>query len=309
MRVLIMGSGGVGGYYGGLLANHGTDVTFVARGAHLAALQSKGLELRTQGEVLSIAPVTAVEDPRTAGPFDLILFTVKTYDTASAIDLIRPVVGPSTIVLTLQNGIDAIDLLGTGLGAAHVLGGVTFVACAIVEPGVLAENGFSRRIALGEPSGGVTPRVQAIVELGKAAGWDVSALPSARQAVWEKFVLLAPHASVSALCQQPIGEIRQTAEAMQLYRDLIAEVVAVGNAEGVTFPAEIADTIVNNFMGAPPGQVSSLQRDYAAERRVELEYLTGAVIRRAHARGIAIPRFDALYAVLKVRARAFGGLV
>lgn len=308
MRILVMGTGGVGGYYGAMLANAGHDVAFVARGAQLAAMQANGLELRTQGQTISIKPATAVGDPRDAGPVDLALFTVKTYDTESAALALKPALGPDSVVLTLQNGIDSVDILSRVLGAERVLAGVTLIAAAVVEPGVVQENGFSRKITFGEPNGGASERVERIHRVLADAGLDVEASDNARQVVWDKFVLLAPHASISALTQVPIGVTRETPEAMQLYRTMIAEVKAVGEASGLSFAPDIADRIVGNFMTAPPGQTSSLQRDYAAQRRVELEYITGTVVRRAKELSVPVPSFDALYAILKVRARQFGGI-
>ena len=309
MRVLVMGTGGVGGYYGAMLANAGHDVVFVARGRGLEAIQQNGLELRTQGQTIAIKPAKAVGDPVEAGgDVDLALFTVKTYDTESAARALNPAVGPNTAVLTLQNGIDSVDILSRVLGAEHVLAGVTLIAAAVVEPGVVQENGFSRKITFGEPNGPASERVRRFAAAMTEAGLDVDASDDARQAIWDKFVLLAPHASVSALCQTPIGVTRETPEAMELYRTLIAEVKAVGVRSGLTFAPDIADRIVGNFMTAPPGQTSSMQRDYAAERRVELEYVTGTVVRRARELGVPVPSFEALYAILKVRARQFGGI-
>lgn len=310
MRVLVMGTGGVGGYYGTILANAGHDVVFVARGRQLEAMQQKGLELRTQGQTIVVRPAIVVGDPRDAAsrPIDLVLFTVKTFDTESAAQALRPALGPETAVLTLQNGIDSVDILSRVLGRGHVLAGVTLIASAVVEPGVVQENGFSRKVTFGEPEGGPSPRVERIRDAMVAAGLDVEASGHARQAIWDKFVLLAPHASISALTQTPIGVTRETPEAMQLYRTMIAEVKAVGEASGLSFAPDIADRIVGNFMTAPPGQTSSMQRDYAAQRRVELEYVTGTVVRRASELGVPVPSFDALYAVLKVRARQFSGI-
>ncbi len=308
MRILVMGTGGVGGYYGGVLASAGHDVTFVARGAQLEALQARGLEVRTQGRTIRVQPTRAVGVPTDAGDVELALFTVKTYDTETAARALAPAVGPRTNVLTLQNGIDSVDILSRIIGAERILAGVTLVASGVVEPGVIQENGFSRKIVFGEPSGGTSERVQSLERTLREAGLDAEASTNARQAIWDKFVLLAPHASISALTQTPIGVTRETPEAMELYRAMIAEVKAVGEASGMSFAPDVADTIVGNFMTAPPGQTSSMQRDYAAQRRVELEYITGTVVRRARQLGVPTPAFDALYAILKVRARTFGGI-
>jgi 2-dehydropantoate 2-reductase len=303
-----MGTGGVGGYYGGMLAHAGNEVTFVARGAHLVAIQERGLEVHTQGQTISIAPARAVESPADAGEVDLALFTVKTYDTETAAQALKPAVGPNTSVLTLQNGIDSVDLLSAALGADRVLAGVTFVASGVAEPGVIQENGFSRKIVVSEPNGGTSARVEEIARVFKAAELDVEVRTDGRQAIWEKFALLAPHATVTASVLLPIGQIFSVPEAVELYRSLIREFVQVATATGVTLPPDTEEKIITNFKGAPPGQTSSLQRDFAAQRRVELEYITGTVVRRARALGLATPHFNALYAALKVRALAFGGI-
>jgi 2-dehydropantoate 2-reductase len=313
MRILVMGTGGVGGYYGAMLARAGHDVTFVARGAHLAAIRERGLEVRTQGEVIRIQPAKAVERPVDAagkdGDCDLALFTVKTYDTRTAAAALKPALGPETAVLTLQNGVDSLGVLAELLGPERVLAGVTFIAAAIAEPGVILENGFSRAVTLGEPSGGeITARVQTIVGAFQAAGLDVQATADARQTLWDKFVVVAPHATVSALCQTPIGVTRQTPEAMALYRSMIQEALDVARAAGCTFAPDRAEQIVALFQTAPEGQTSSMQRDFAAQRRVELEALTGSVVHLGRQYGVPTPRFETLYAVLKVRAGTFGGL-
>jgi 2-dehydropantoate 2-reductase len=313
MRVLVMGAGGVGGYYGGMLAHAGHEVTFVARGAHLEALRERGLEVRTQGRTVNIRPASAVARPADAAgrgdAFDLALFTVKAYDTEPAAEALAPALGPQTAVLTLQNGVDSPDVLAALLGAERVLAGVTFIAAAVAEPGIVQENGFSRAVTLGEPGGGgVTPRVRAVVDAFQEAGVEAQPTADARQTLWDKFVVVAPHATISALCQTPVGVTRQTAEAMALYRSMIQEALDVASAAGCTFAPDRADEIVALFRGAPEGQTSSLQRDFGARRRVELEALTGTVVRLGERYGVPTPRFEALYAVLKVRARTFGGL-
>lgn len=311
MRILVMGTGGVGGYFGALLARAGNDVTFVARGAQLAAIRERGIELQAQQEQFRVHPVRAVQNPIDAsgGGFDLALFTVKTYDTQSAARALLPALGPQTAVLTLQNGVEAPDVLGKIVGTERVLAGITFLSAAVVEPGVIRESGFSRQVVFGEPAGGeITARVAAIERVFREAGVDVTTTTSARQTLWDKFVVVAPHATISALTQTPIGVTRQTPEAMALYHRMIQEAIAVGEANGMTFKAGLVDQIVANFMGAPEGQMSSLQRDYGAQRRVELEALTGGVVRQGRQLGVEIPCFEALYAVLKVRAGTFGGL-
>jgi 2-dehydropantoate 2-reductase len=309
MRVLVMGSGGVGGYYGGVLARHGHDVTFVARGPHLAALREGGLELRRAVAVARLHPVVAVASPSEApGPFELVLFTVKTYDTEGAAVALRPAVGPDTAVLTLQNGVESVERLGRLLGAERVLAGTTILRSRLVAPGVVEESGSACRATLGELSGEVTPRVRAVAAALREVGVDATVTTDVRLALWEKFAPLAAHASITSACQLPVGPIRDTAEGPALYRTMLTESFAVGRAAGVAFAPDFQDRILAQLLSMPPGAETSMQWDFARQGRVELEQITGTVVRLGRTHGVPTPQFDALYAVLKARARAFGGL-
>jgi 2-dehydropantoate 2-reductase len=304
-----MGAGAVGGYYGAALAGRGHAVTFVARGRHLRAMQEGGLTIRSRGQETVLRPVHAVADPAEAGGgFDLVLFTVKGYDTEPAARALRPAVGPDTAVLTLQNGVDSGDRLGAVLGADRVLVGTTVVAATVAEPGVIDQPSPMRRIDLGEPSGEATPRVQAIAAALRDSGVDVRETTDVRRAVWEKFVRLAPGATLTSACQATIGEVRGTPEGAALYRALIAETVAVARASGAALPPDAAEAAMDQIQSLPAGMKTSMQLDYERRRRVELEDLTGAVVRLGRRLGIPTPVYDTLYAVLRVRAMAFGGL-
>jgi 2-dehydropantoate 2-reductase len=308
MRVLVMGTGGVGGLCGALLAQQGHEVTFVARGPHLAALRERGLELRSGGQVAHLRPVRAVAVPAEAeGPAELVLFTVKTYDTDGALEVLAPVIQPDTAVLTLQNGVESGDRLSARLGAEHVLVGTTLVFSAIVEPGVI-EAGPLRRITLGEPSGAVTPRVEAIAAALRTAGFEVNVTTDPRRAVWEKFVPLAAHATITSACQLAVGPVREAPEGAAMYQALIDETVAVGRASGVELAEDAAEAAMALMMSIPANARNSMERDYSLQRRVELEQLTGTVVRRGHELGVPTPVYDTLYAILRIRALAFGGL-
>lgn len=305
MRVLVMGAGGVGGYYGGVLTRHGHDVTLVARGAHLAALRERGLELRPFDGEPAVLPVKAVGSPDEADAgFDLVLFTVKGYDTETAAPLLRPVVGERTAVLTMQNGVDHVDYLSATFGAERVLAGTTMVAATIAEPGVIVQSTPFTTVVLGELSGEVTPRVEAIAAALRDAGVEVTVSRDARVAVWNKFAMLAPHASLTSACATPVGPIRATPEGAALYRALIAETVAVGRASGVPL-ADAGERAWAFIQSLPEGAKSSMQRDFERQGRTELEQLTGAVVRRGRDLGVPTPHFDVLYAVLKARAHSF----
>ena len=310
MRVLVMGSGGMGGYFGGVLAQGGHEVVFVARGAHLAAMRERGLEVRSGGESTVLRPVSAVTTPAEAGSndFDLVLFTVKTYDTESAAQALRPAVGPNTAVLTLQNGVESVDQLSRILGAEHVLPGSARIETTILEPGVIDQRSPFRRIELGELSGEITPRLEAIAEALRSAGVEVTVRPDPLVAIWEKFVLLAPHAGATSACQATSGPIRETTEGAALLQSLIGETAAVGRACGVPLPPDQEERTWTFMQGLPHAFGTSMQRDYERQNRVELEQLTGTVVRRGREHGVPTPTSDAVYAILKVRALSFGGL-
>ena len=309
MRVLVMGAGAVGGYYGAALAGRGHAVTFVARGAHLQAMRERGLAIRTGGRVTVLHPVDAVAAPSDAdGEVELALFTVKGYDTDAAAAALRPALGARTAVLTLQNGVDSGERLSAVLGADRVLVGTTLIATTIAEPGVIEQANPIRRIELGEPSGAITTRVELIATALRDAGVDVSVTTDVRRAVWEKFVRLAPGATLATVCRATIGEVRSTPEGAALYRALIAETVAVGRAAGAALPPDAVETAVRLIQALPADMRTSMQRDFERRRRVELEELTGAVVRLGRRLGVPTPVYDVLYAVLKVRAQAFDGL-
>lgn len=309
MRVLVMGSGAIGGYYGGLLCQHGHDVVFVARGEHLAALRERGLELRQAGSATRLSPVTAVATPAEAGAgFDLVLFTVKTYDTAAAIEGLRPAVGPATAVLTLQNGVESSDLLGAAFGAERVLAGTTRISTTLAEPGVILQQNPLTALVIGELTGVVTPRVEMLAAAFREAGVEVTVSRDILVEVWNKFLMLAPHASITSACDAPVGPIRETPEGRALYRTMIAEAVAVGRALGIALAADTEQRILDFIDALPPGGKTSMQIGFERRQRVELEQLTGTIVRRGRALGVPTPAFDTLYAVLTVRALMFGGV-
>jgi 2-dehydropantoate 2-reductase len=295
VKVLVMGAGAVGGFYGAALAGRGHDVTFVARGAHLAALRERGLTIRREGGATNLRTVHAVADPGEAGgDIELVLFTVKGYDTELAARALGPVVGPRTTVLTLQNGVESGDRLGAVLGADPILIGTTLIATTVAAPGIIDQANPLWRIELGEPSGAITPRVEGVAAALRDAGVEVRVTADVRRAVWDKFIRLAPGATLTSACQATIGEVRSTPEGAALYRALIAETVAVGRAAGAALPPDAVETAVRAIQALPADMRTSMQLDYERRRRVEL--------------GVATPSYDPIYAVLRVRAAAFGGL-
>jgi 2-dehydropantoate 2-reductase len=307
MRVLVLGAGGVGGHYGGMLACAGHDVTFVARGAHLAAMQAHGLELRTGKAQQHLQPVHAIAAPIEKSEPDLVLFTVKTYDTAAAIEALGPALGSRSAVLTFQNGVESTQLLADAFGAARVLVGATVMTSVVVAPGKI-ETAPIRRLVLAELAGPPTQRLERIAAAFGETGVEVSLVADAQQAIWEKFVLLVALSTVTTACDLPIGPIRESQEGANLLREVMHEVCNVGHALGVRLGDDVIEASMHKILAAPGTAKSSMQLDYEGKRRVELEQLAGAAVRLGHELGVPTPKLDALYPVLKLRAESFGGL-
>ncbi|MFN8524912.1 MAG: 2-dehydropantoate 2-reductase [Chloroflexota bacterium] len=310
MRILVMGAGGIGGYYGARLALSGNEVVFVARGAHLERIQSRGLEVRERDQPDRVAQVQAVRYPGDAGAtFDLILMTVKAYDLEEAARAVAPVVGPETCVVPLQNGVDSVDVLNGILDPTRVLAGTTALSSKVAEPGVIERLSRTSAAAVGEPSGPRTPRIERVVAAFTEAGLpDVIATDDAARAIWEKFMFLAPIATVNSATGLPTGHILSLPEGRDLVLGMQDEIRAVGLASGVNLPEESAEKVRGMFLGLPEWHTVSMQRDFEAGKRVELETLTGTVVRRGRAVGVATPRFDSFYPVLLARALQYGGI-
>ncbi|MHB1131788.1 MAG: ketopantoate reductase family protein [Chloroflexota bacterium] len=309
LRVMVMGSGALGGFVGAALARHGCDVTFVARGQQLVALRERGLEIRRDEQVEVLRPLRAVASPTEApAPVDLVLFMVKNYDLEPAARAVLPVLGPETAVLAFQNGVDAPEQLAAIVGRERVMAGTTTLNVRIETPGVLFQTGPQPHATLGELSGEITARLRRVGQALDDAGFAVRLTADPLLAVWQKFTLFAPHATMTASCQLAIGEIRAVPEGLAMYHQLIEETVAVGRASGIPLPADQVEQIYEFVLTVGPKIRSSMANDFAAGRRVELEYVTGAMVRRGRALGVPTPGFSALYSVLKVRALASGSL-
>lgn len=309
MRVLVMGSGAIGGFYGALLHEAGHEVAFVARGAHLAALRERGLELRAATGARVIAPINALARPaELESPVDLVLFAVKTFDTEPAIADLAPVVRGETALLTFQNGVDGPELLATAFGADRVLAGVTRVSTTLAEPGILLQRNDLTAIVIGELAGGVSTRVEAIAGAFRGAGVEVAISDNVLVEVWNKFIMLAPQATLTTACDLPAGPIRETAAGRELYIALIAEAVAVARASGIPLAPDAERAVMDFIDALPYDGTTSLRVGFERRQRVELEQLTGAIVRRARTLGVPVPTFETLYRVLTVRALSFQGL-
>lgn len=298
MKIAVMGSGGIGGYYGGLLAQVGHDVTLIARGAQLAALSEHGLQIKSVHGDFTIAPVQATGTPAEIGIVDLVLVCVKTPDTDLAAQAIRPIVGPATIVMSLQNGIDAAERLGAVVGAEHIVVGVTWISSAVESPGVIRQFSQIRRIVLGELDGRITARAQALVQAFDGTGVMVEVTDAILKVMWTKFVFIAAISGVGSLTRLEIGDYRAVPETRALLVDLMREVEAVAHAGGVTLDDNVVDQALALVDGFAADTRSSMQRDVEAGRRSELESMIGVVGRKGRELGIVTPVADMVYAAL-----------
>jgi 2-dehydropantoate 2-reductase len=305
MKIAILGSGAVGGYYGARLALTGHDVTFIARGAHLAAIRARGLEVKSAALGDFIARAPAEEDTAKVGPVDLVLYAVKTYDNPTALPLLTPLLGESTAVLTVQNGVDSAGEVAAVAGEARTLGGTTYIATALEAPGLIVQTGTHRRIVFGEAFGDLprlTDRVRAIHEAFAAA--DIQSYPEGdgRVPIWEKFVFLASLAGFTGAARLSIGPVWGDPVTKAQFMAGCREIEAVARAEGVPVAADVVDRIVPYIDAIPGSMRSSLLIDLQAGKRIEVEALQGTVVRRGAALGVPTPIMSTLYSVLKLHA-------
>jgi 2-dehydropantoate 2-reductase len=296
MKILVMGSGGVGGYFGARLSLGGEDVTFVARGKHLHALQTKGLTLRGPGEDLHVA-ARAMEVPAEAGLVDLVLFTVKSYDTESVANQIKPCLGSNTVVLTLQNGVGNAEKIGEIVGIERVMAGAGYIVAGIESPGVI-KHATAGRIAFGELDGSDTARGRAIAAACQKSGFRGDFSLNIRKLLWEKFALICGQ-GMTASVRLAIGQIRICPESRQMLRMAYEEVTALAAASGIALDDGVVDWLMKVTDALPPESRTSLAHDLSLGKRLEVEGLQGTVVRLGKRYGVPTPMNFAIYAHLK----------
>lgn len=299
MKIAVIGSGGVGGYFGGRLAAGGQDVSFVARGAHFEAMKKSGLKILSALGDLHLPKVSVTSDTSTIGPVDLVMIAVKLWGTDEAANAAKPLLGKDTAVVSFQNGVVAIETLLPILGKAHVLGGVSNIAALIEEPGVIRHNGNMANLFFAELDGKPSPRVQAFHDACKKAGINAEPVPDIDKAIWEKFVRLVTLSATTSLLRLPVGPIRSDPETRALMQQVMDEVVAVGRAKGIKLDADIVATQMRIIDGYPPAMVASMCGDLRRGNRLELPWLSGHVARLGKELGIATPANQFVYAALK----------
>ena len=299
MRIAVIGAGGVGGAFGAALAKGGSDVTFLARGAHLAAMRERGLKVLGPRGDIHLQPTQATDDPASIGAVDVVLFCVKLWDVESAGAAIRPLVGKTTAVIPLQNGIDASERLIPILGKDAVMGGVAQISATIAEPGVIRQTGTFMRLVFGELDGRPSARGAAFHAACQAAGFDSVNSNEIVTALWEKFVLLATNSSVASLTRLPFGKLREDPEVFALFEKGVAEVAAVGRARGVKLAPDLEEKMLKAMRGFPPEMMPSMTVDLLRGNRLELPWLGGKVVALGRELNVPTPSYDVMYAALK----------
>lgn len=289
MKIAIMGSGGVGGYYGALLAKSGNDVTFIARGAHLDAIRKNGLRVKSDAGEFTIQPAQATDDPSEIGIVDAVLFSTKLYDTVSAANLIKPIIGPDTFVVTVQNGVSSPDMLSDVLGREHILGGSTYIISHLHEPGIIEHMGSFKAIQFGELDGKITERAKAFEKVCADAEIDVTLSEHIDVRMWEKFIPLAVMSGLASLSRSPMGVIQSDPALAEIAREAVAEVVAVGRAKGIALAEDAETRTVKGALSAPPETRPSMLVDLERGKPLELPWLSGTVVKLGAELGVPTP--------------------
>jgi 2-dehydropantoate 2-reductase len=301
MRVAVMAAGGLGSYYGALLAHLGHEVTFIARGAHLQALRANGLIVKSVHGDMTIRPARATDNPAEVGPVDWVLFSVKTYDTLASAQAMRPLIGPNTAVITVQNGVEAHEQIGQVIGMDHVLVAPTQIVSNITAPGVIEQKSPFRNTTVGEVvQPGVTPRVeQFVAELNKA-GVTATAAPDGLKPLWHKFIFISSTAGLASLARSAPYELFQLPEARCALREAMEEVYAVGKALNVQMDPDIVERQYQFTVKLGAGQKPSMLLDVEQGKRLEIDALSGAIVRLGSAKQISTPVHQTIYVGLKM---------
>lgn len=299
MKIAVFGTGGVGGYFGGRLAQKGEDVTFIARGAHLEAIRTHGLRVESIDGDFTVCPAKATNDIQTIGKADLIILATKAWQLDEAIEQMKPMIGIDTIILPLLNGMEHMDKLLSAFGASHVLGGLCRISAFIGEPGVIRHVGIKPQIAFGEWDNSKSERVAKIHAIFNSIGGIIAEIPANIQtAMWEKFIFISGTSGVGAYTRQPIGEIRANPETRAMLQNAFEETAAVARARGVAIADDFVQATMQRIDGIAPHVIPSMQKDMMEGKPSELNEQTGAVIRMGKAVGVPTPTHEKLLAAL-----------
>ena len=307
MRIAIFGAGGVGAYFGARLAQGGAELAVIARGEHLAAIRANGLRVESVHGDMHVRPSVASDDPADVGRVDVVLLGVKTWQVPDVAPALAPLLGPETIVVPLQNGVETVEQLSRVIGAEHVVGGLCSGFCFIVGPGHVRHIGGVTFIKFGELDGRRSARVEALREAFAAVRVDAEVPDDIRVALWEKLLLVVPFGGVGAVTRAPIGVLVTEPATRDLLTRGMREIEAVARGFGVVLPIGVVERTLAVLDAVTPSGTSSLQRDIAAGKRSELDAWTGAVVRLGRRAGVPTPLHDVLYAALLPQERRARG--
>ncbi|MBN8936913.1 MAG: 2-dehydropantoate 2-reductase [Rhizobiales bacterium] len=300
MRIAAMAAGAVGAYFGGRMAQAGHDVALIARRANLEALRKNGLTIESVHGDVHLKNVNATSDPKDVGPVDIVLFAVKLWDTEAAAELAKPLVGPDTRVITLQNGVDSYERVSGILGKDQTVGGTAYIASVLGGPGVVRHTSKFATLRCGRIDGKPDAKLAAFAEAAKAANVDVQLQDDMNRERWQKFIFLSSLAGANCMTRQPLGKILADPDTRAFYRKLMTECLAVGQKSGAKVPDDWIDDRMTFSENAPPGMKASMFHDLEAGNRLELDWLTGKVVSLGKELGVPTPASEAVYAAVKL---------
>lgn len=299
MRIAVMAAGAVGGYFGARLAAAGHDVNFIARGAQLEAIRKNGLKIESTLGDLHLKDAKVTDDPARIGPVDIVLFAVKLWDTENAAEQARPLVGPTTRVITFQNGVDSVERIAPILGDDKVVGGIAYIATVIAKPGVISHTSPFARLRAGRIDGKSDEMLRRFFDAAQTANIDIAESKEINVDRWKKFVFLSSLAGTTSATRQSLDKILADPDMRPLMLNLLREVIAVAHAKGVLLAANFFDEQVKFAESTQPGFKASMAHDLERGNRLELDWITGTVVKLGRELGVATPTSEVVYAVLK----------
>jgi 2-dehydropantoate 2-reductase len=288
MRIAILGSGGVGGYFGGRLAAADADITFIARGPHLEALKTRGLRILSPLGDITLPSVMATDDPNTIGPVDIVFFTVKLYDTNEATALLPPLIADQTVVVPFQNGVETVDVLTRSVGKEHTAGGTAYVSAVVAEPGVI-RHVANNRLTFGELDGQRSARLEDLLDACRMAGIEAKLSQEIEIDIWTKFVWLSVFSAMTTVTRLPIGPVLDDPDLLAMCQAAGMEAMAVARAKNVPLPTKVFDEMLTGFQALPPQVRSSMLDDLERGKPLELPWLSGALVRIADELNVHAP--------------------
>ena len=300
MKIAVMGAGGVGGYFGARLAASGEQVHFIARGAHLEAIQNTGLQVYSANGDILVKPARATSNPASVGPVDLVIVAVKLWSTEQALRDAGPLIGPDTAVVSFQNGVVAVDAIAKIYGDQRTLGGVAQIAAVIEEPGVIRHTGTMAVLVVGELDGRPSTRAQRFVDACKRAGIEARLSDDIRKSIWEKYSFLVAASAMTGLTRLPLGAVREDPDTRALMSQIMSEVAAVGRAMGVRLDVDLVEKLLQRLDGLPRGMVASMLGDLERGNRLELPWLSGGVVQMGKELNVPTPANSFVVAALKL---------